>query len=632
MSTIPSSAPLDLRQLFEEAVKLFEQGDLKTALRYFKAYLSLGGTDKAAVDDYVRRIGEQALKVGKSYHEGQLRRHAEESYLLAIDTGGGRHVEQALEMLTTMSRPPKMPEFRAVAPEPSERLWRRPHMDLSRPYPLAAGDAFQVFVYADRSEPAPGEESAAINIQDTGAPFYDLEAGLLASAHFRVNGPTTQPFRIERAKVKTDTLAFEVRVADAADLAALEGQPASLCVAFRYQGRPAGKILRRVEIAGIAVPTPLDAPKELPETHETIGVEAGAKPADLTLTITAQDKNPDRHFWCTVQTNLLPEYSAGVTEEWVTSDVTSKIVADYMQDFTVAGLDPFTRMTRLRGAGREMFKASPAVFQKAFWRLMKADVSLKTIAIISAEAFVPWELMIPYRPAQGNLPAQFREPLGVEFCVGRMTRRSLVSGLQKIALDTCYVVAPVFEGPNSLPHAQEEARFILGQIPGDSIEPANLKSLDSKLGDCRSLIHFACHGEVTDVGKQILYLGEDQSLSVLELLGLRGPAEGIPKARPLVFLNACRVGQPVPALIGVGGFAPVFTELGAAAVVAPLWSVKDTIAHKIALEFYTAVKADKSVTFSEIIRQQRAKAYDPTIGEDTYAAYCFYGDPLATPA
>ena len=34
--------------------------------------------------------------------------------------------------------------------------------------------------------------------------------------------------------------------------------------------------------------------------------------------------------------------------------------------------------------------------------------------------------------------------------------------------------------------------------------------------------------------------------------------------------------------------------------------------------------------FAEIIRDIRAKAYDESaVVEDTYAAYCFYGDPLA---
>ena len=85
-------------------------------------------------------------------------------------------------------------------------------------------------------------------------------------------------------------------------------------------------------------------------------------------------------------------------------------------------------------------------------------------------------------------------------------------------------------------------------------------------------------------------------------------------------------------MVGAGGLAAVFTDLGAGAVVAPLWSVKDTIAHQIALEFYTEAKSQKPVVYAEIIRNLRAKAYDEPAAEDSYAAYCFYGDPLATPA
>ena len=44
-------------------------------------------------------------------------------------------------------------------------------------------------VYADQSDPQPGEEIQNIEIGDTGAFFYDLEVRLLATAHFRLDGP-----------------------------------------------------------------------------------------------------------------------------------------------------------------------------------------------------------------------------------------------------------------------------------------------------------------------------------------------------------------------------------------------------------------------------------------------------------
>jgi len=68
----------------------------------------------------------------------------------------------------------------------------------------------------------------------------------------------------------------------------------------------------------------------------------------------------------------------------------------------------------------------------------------------------------------------------------------------------------------------------------------------------------------------------------------------------------------------------------ASAVVAPLWSVKDSIAHEVAMTFYQRMKAEPKTPLAEILRDLRKRSYAETGGEDTYAAYCFYGDPLAT--
>jgi len=84
-----------------------------------------------------------------------------------------------------------------------------------------------------------------------------------------------------------------------------------------------------------------------------------------------------------------------------------------------------------------------------------------------------------------------------------------------------------------------------------------------------------------------------------------------------------------PALIGVGGFAEQFMILGASGVIAPLWSVKDSIAHQVAVQFYERVEREPDTPFAEILRDLRRKSYADEGGEDTWAAYTFYGDPLA---
>jgi CHAT domain-containing protein len=142
-------------------------------------------------------------------------------------------------------------------------------------------------------------------------------------------------------------------------------------------------------------------------------------------------------------------------------------------------------------------------------------------------------------------------------------------------------------------------------------------------------VHFVCHGKDTAGGSQTIYLEGGEVLSSASILGMLGVRELFSTKRPVVFLNACEVGRGAPALVGVGGFAASFIRMGATAVIAPLWSVDDKAAHAIAEEFYRTVRARPGLPFSRIFAGIRGKAYDRETGQDTYAAYCFYGDPCA---
>ena len=85
-------------------------------------------------------------------------------------------------------------------------------------------------------------------------------------------------------------------------------------------------------------------------------------------------------------------------------------------------------------------------------------------------------------------------------------------------------------------------------------------------------------------------------------------------------------------LVGVGGLAKAFIDAGAGGVIAALWSVKDGAAHQIAKAFYDELKSKRRVRPAAFLQDVRDQAYQATSaarGEDTYAAYCFYGDPDA---
>ena len=612
---MPKDVPLskdkterEAADLFDAAVVFFETGDLETARELFERYLTENGVRSEEAREYLRRIG------------GELPRPSTRSTPRAVFpvASRGYHPEA-----TVRGEPPSAVE------EPQETLWRRPHLDVPG-QPLAPGSQFQVIVYADQSDPAPGEQTGDILLSGPASQEeFNLDARLLVTPHFAILGDDLQPFPVARHRTETERVTYLVEVKPALELQSLTDAPPAVSAAFSYRGRPAGFVRRRIAIAG-----PTQAPANRADASQSvIHVESAARPTDLTVVIAAAAENDTRHFWCTVQTPHLEQFRDGVAQAWNLPDSTFNIVNGFMSEFTADGISKLMRIASLRGAGRKLYEAAPQNFKDALWQMIDAGRPPATIAVISSEPYIPWELMIPSRTAADGTTEKRRASLGVEFAVGRWTRKTLVAGSQSVPLLDSYVVAPKYSAADALPHAQEEAEFVEKAFSGAAISPATPDNIDAILGGGgRSLLHFACHGSSDPSGAQVLFLEGNQKLSAVAVCGLEGVETAFQLKKPLVFLNACEVGRLTPALVGVGGFAEAFIDLGARAVVAPLWSVKDEIAHEIAMTFYQTIKDEPETPFAEIVRRFRAKAYDIAVAEDSYAAYCFYGDPLASRA
>ena len=118
------------------------------------------------------------------------------------------------------------------------------------------------------------------------------------------------------------------------------------------------------------------------------------------------------------------------------------------------------------------------------------------------------------------------------------------------------------------------------------------------------------------------------SLMVGQIPGIRSALQ----KRPLVFLNACEVGRPALSLSGIGGFANAFINMGASAVIAPLWSVNDTMAFEVATRFYSAIRRGdgQHAPLAQILSDIRAAAYDADTGDDTFAAVLLLWRPPGT--
>lgn len=636
--------------LFHKAVDRYNDGDDTEATLLFQQVIALAGSQAAEAGQYLARIRARAdeLPFARAVHLWNLNNYgpALAGFRKVVAMDGNRKAEAQSHLDSAEGIKRAKPVFRAFEapvleaplleldsppfdPVEQDPVRRTPHLKIAPEPPLQAGIAFEVEIFSDTSEVRPGEVSDQIVVLlPSAVNEFTVNVQILVTGHFTIDGNELGQITIRRDRERSSSAKFKLRVKPENDLAALAQVAAGITALFTYNGQASGKVSRTIDVGGVAGAPP--PPVQAARIRDGLGLDGKeAKVPDLTVVIAAQPANDGRQFWCSVRTPLLPQYAEGISGEWNLPQITSAIVTGYMNEFTADGIGNSQRIASLKGAGRKLFAASPEVFRRVFWDLIDAGKLPGEIAIVSEEPFIPWELMLPTRKLGGpGGPTDARQPLGVEFRMGRWTGKDLVSGQRAIPILDSYVIAPHYQGARALPFAQEESNFVVAQFGGKAIAPATFDSISAAFRQGgRTLIHFACHGaDDQGASDESIYLENNTAVSATTFLEMDGAEAAFRGKRPLVFLNACEVGRGKPALIGIGGFASCFIDLGASAVIAPLWSVKDDIAHQIARGFYDDIDTKP---LAEIMRLFRAKAYDPAIAEDTYASYCFYGDPAA---
>jgi hypothetical protein len=501
-----------------------------------------------------------------------------------------------------------------VAPVPRDPpvLERWPHMDVDAPHPIPLAATFAIEVYADRR---PDEHARPLVL-----PYADeltLDVKLVASDHFQVIGSDRGRISIRRDTDRSTTARFTLFARQAG------ASTPGVTALFFYEGRPAGSLHRELDVAGAQARTREESPPE-----PALRVVAHARAPDLTVQVEHWPGGGDARFACTVFAPGLEAYASGTTVVWDLRATSERTVAGYMARFTRAGASNAARRAALVGAGLALFGDAPRNFQDAYWALCDAGRPPRSILVVSSEPYVPWELMIPNRPG-----FEERLPLGVIASVGRWVHRQQLSPEQSVPLRDGYVIAPVYRDARELKFSAEEVRLVCTAFAGRRIEPATYEQIEAEFasGDA-SLLHLVCHGGDGGPGGQTIDLDPDETLSDFELRGMDGLKQAVAARRPLVFINACQVGRLTPALVGTGGFASAFITLGARCVIAPIWSVRDAVAAAVARAFYGEVQRRPDRPFADVLRDIRRRAYDDSEPEDSWAAYCFYGDPYASHA
>lgn len=272
-----------------------------------------------------------------------------------------------------------------------------------------------------------------------------------------------------------------------------------------------------------------------------------------------------------------------------------------------------------------------------------------------AAAF-PWELM---RAATDRSAAPLATEVGMVRQLSSARFRSEVVATRE---HRALVVGEPDTDFAPLPGARAEAEVVVRRLAGDgyAVEPligSGPLDILSKLFDQRyRVLHFAGHGVVNHplpgpvaastrddgpgeggeddghrgagaVGRVTgMVMGVDAYLTAAQVSKLRHVPE-------LVFINCCHLGDMRADAESLyrdraglaAGLATAFIEMGARAVVAAGWAVRDQAARTFAEVFYDRML--RGVRFGDAVREARQAAFQEHPGCNTWGAYQAYGDP-----
>ncbi|MEM9191718.1 MAG: CHAT domain-containing protein [Myxococcota bacterium] len=273
--------------------------------------------------------------------------------------------------------------------------------------------------------------------------------------------------------------------------------------------------------------------------------------------------------------------------------------------------------------GRQLL---PEALQRWLWT-HRSD--LASLQIRSDEPSIPWELLVlsdlettdpearekPWCPATSvpttRWPLQVPWPRQLEtkpilflLCASDAVRPRLGGVEQELA---------------ALTRLADRLGVGLEVLANPSVDEIESAVLDGDWG----VFHVSSHGEF-DPGAPVaspLICGGLGSFQPRDLT--RAWRASLGQQRPLVFLNACRAARQGAFLTRFEGWAPRWLQSGCSAFVAPLWSVRSSLAATFASVFYESLGRGESL--GEAALAARSITRKETAGRLDWAAYQIYG-------
>jgi hypothetical protein len=272
----------------------------------------------------------------------------------------------------------------------------------------------------------------------------------------------------------------------------------------------------------------------------------------------------------------------------------------------------------MEGLGAKLWQWLPEPLRKEYFHLYDIRTPPRSILIHSDEMIFPWELVIPNDSAKGTK----LKPLGIQHVVGRWKPGLTAKPPQQmLQVRRLRVLNPNYAPPNTLKWAAEEATQLAKLFPGIAlpVTRADLTGVLELFNESNvQVLHFSGHGEVnlanSDLNK--ILLENNQEFDALKLVATK-----LCLAQPVVYMNACSVGQVGETVGRAGGFASNFVTNGCSGVIAPLWPINDRRSMEFALALYNKLRLGRSIGEAlQELREENEK--DPT-----YSAYTYFGDP-----
>ena len=460
---------------------------------------------------------------------------------------------------------------------------------------------------------------------------YTLTVQLLADGFTRVDGGA-DPWRIDLPV--TGAAPYPVVVVRlSAEAAGGPVRGRQIRATYSVDGQVMGTAMRQIAVVDDAARLADVEPPE-PKASATLSTPRGEDAPDLTITIDHREGQEGGRF----SLQMLTRDGVGIRPP------SNALPIDLGPDplgFLRGVIDSVhavesTAALRLEllGIGHRIEQQLPRQLWDVLGQIITAVAPAPpSIQILSAEAHVPWELaVIPNDVplADQNAP-RF---LGAQAVVGRWVLGDPPPRIPppgRLDVHSIGVVSGVFAGSDRLAQAEAEAEALESTFDAIPIQAADAEVIAglTQQQPPFDVFHFAVHGDFSagdtegtagPIRPRILF-ADGTSLSENAIRGLE-PLPGT----PFVFLNACQLGSGHQVLGDYAGMAAAFLYSGAAGVVAPLWSVDDDDARRIALQFYERVFAGASP--AEALRLERASFLSsPETASSTVLAYQYYGHP-----